>query len=31
MGDQFGGPPEQINTVAMLEEMNQNRVGKEST
>ena len=30
MGDQFGGPPEQINTVAMLEEMNQTRVGKES-
>ena len=24
VGDQFGGPPEEINTVAMLEEVNQN-------
>lgn len=30
MGDQFGGPPEQINMVAMLKEVNQTRVGKES-
>ena len=30
MGHQFGGPPEEINTVAMLEEVNQTRVGKES-
>ena len=30
VGDQFGGPPEEINTVAMLEEVNQTRVGKES-
>ena len=26
VGDQFGGPPEEINTVAMLEEVNQYRV-----
>ena len=25
-GDRFGGPPEEINTVAMLEEVNQYRV-----
>lgn len=30
VGHQFGGPPEEINTVAMLEEVNQTRVGKES-
>ena len=30
VGDQFGGPPEEINTVAMLEEVNQTRIGKES-
>ena len=30
VGDQFGGPPEEINTVAMLEEVNQTSVGKES-
>ena len=30
VGDQFGGPPEELNTVAMLEEVNQTRVGKES-
>ena len=30
VGDQFGGPPEEINAVAMLEEVNQTRVGKES-
>ena len=30
VGDQFGGPPEEINMVAMLEEVNQTRVGKES-
>ena len=27
VGDQFGGPPEEINTVAMLEEVNQTRIG----
>ena len=26
VGDQFGGPPEEINTVAVLEEVNQYRV-----
>ena len=30
VGDQFGGPPEESNAVAMLEEVNQTRVGKES-
>lgn len=30
VGHQFGGPPEEINTVAMLEEVNQTRAGKES-
>ena len=30
VGHQFGGPPEEINMVAMLEEVNQTRVGKES-
>ena len=30
VGHQFGGPPEEINMVAMLEEVNQMRVGKES-
>ena len=29
-GARSGGPPEEINTVAMLEEVNQTRVGKES-
>ena len=30
MGDQFGGPPEEINMVVMLKEVNRTRVGKES-
>ena len=30
VGHQFGGPPEEINMVAMLEEVNQTRIGKES-
>ena len=29
-GARSGGPPEEINAVAMLEELNQTRVGKES-
>lgn len=30
VGHQFGGPPEEINAVVMLEEVHQARVGKES-